>query len=47
MGLVIVEIELQSEDKLFEQPSWIGKEVTDDPRYYNANLTQHPYKAWA
>ncbi|HBA08280.1 MAG TPA: adenylate cyclase [Methylotenera mobilis] len=47
MGLVVAEIELQSEDQLFEQPSWIGKEVTDDPRYYNANLTQHPYKAWA
>ena len=47
MGLVVAEIELQSEDQLFEQPSWVGKEVTDDPRYYNANLTQHPYKALA
>ncbi|WP_036301968.1 CYTH domain-containing protein [Methylotenera sp. L2L1] len=45
-GLVVAEIELQSETQSFEKPSWIGKEVTDDPRYYNSNLAQHPYTTW-
>lgn len=37
-GLVIAEIELQSEDERFEKPPWLGEEVTDNPRYYNVNL---------
>ncbi len=37
-GLVIAEIELPDADVAFERPSWLGKEVTGDPRYYNANL---------
>ena len=45
-GLVIAEIELQSEDQPFSRPPWLGKEVTNDNRYYNSNLAGHPYKAW-
>ncbi|MDR1524734.1 MAG: CYTH domain-containing protein [Tannerella sp.] len=45
-GLVVAEIELESEDEVFELPSWIGKEVSGDPRYYNAMLAVHPYSAW-
>lgn len=45
-GLIIAEIELDSEDELFEKPEWLGDEVTDDPRYYNVNLIKHPYKCW-
>lgn len=45
-GLVVAEIELASEDEPFEQPAWIGEEVSYDPRYYNVSLVQHPYKAW-
>jgi CYTH domain-containing protein len=37
-GLVVAEIELESEDQSFEKPAFIGDEVTDDPRYYNANM---------
>lgn len=37
-GLVIAEIELPSEDAPFARPDWLGAEVTEDPRYYNANL---------
>jgi CYTH domain-containing protein len=37
-GLVMAEIELTSEDQSFEMPDFIGEEVTDDPRYYNANM---------
>jgi len=43
-GLVVAEIELDTEDAGFEKPSWIGKEVSDDNRYYNSNLSKHPYK---
>lgn len=45
-GLVVAEIELRSEDQVFVRPEWVGDEVTDDPRYYNANLLRHPYSAW-
>lgn len=37
-GLIVAEIELQSEDESFEAPPWIGKEVTNDPDYYNSSL---------
>jgi adenylate cyclase len=43
-GLVIAEIELQSENETFEKPSWLGKEVTNDKRYYNSYLSNNPYK---
>jgi adenylate cyclase len=45
-GLVIAEIELQSENQLFHRPPWLGKEVTSDRRYYNSNLAGHPYSEW-
>jgi adenylate cyclase len=45
-GLVVAEIELQTEDEAFERPPWLGKEVSDDPRYYNNNLILHPYTTW-
>lgn len=40
-GLVMAEVELQSEEQPLELPSWIGEEVTEDARYYNANLAKH------
>jgi adenylate cyclase len=45
-GLIMAEIELQSEDELFEKPCWLGKEVTNDERYYNAYLSVKPFKTW-
>jgi len=45
-GLVVAEIELTSEDQPFARPSWLGKEVTEDSRYYNSNLAAHPYCKW-
>ena len=45
-GLVVAEIELEAEDEAFEKPSWIGDEVTEDPRYFNSSLVEHPYSAW-
>jgi adenylate cyclase len=45
-GLVIAEIELGREDEAFEEPAWLGSEVTDDPRYFNSNLIANPYRNW-
>lgn len=45
-GLIVAEVELVSEDQTFPVPDWIGKEVTSDPKYYNANLIARPYSAW-
>lgn len=46
-GLILAEVELDSEDQLIDLPSWIGKEVTGDSRYYNSNLIRKPYKRWS
>ncbi|MDR1373111.1 MAG: CYTH domain-containing protein [Dysgonamonadaceae bacterium] len=40
-NLVIAELELQSEDELFDQPEWLGKEVTGKIQYYNSWLSEH------
>ncbi len=45
-GLMIAEIELKSEDEAFPLPEWVTKEVTEDVRYFNANLVEKPYKSW-
>lgn len=45
-GLILAEIELQSENETFEKPNWLGIEVTNDTRYYNAYLSQKPFKTW-
>jgi adenylate cyclase len=45
-GLVVAEIELEDPEERFEKPVWVGEEVTDDPRYYNTNLTANPYRCW-
>jgi CYTH domain-containing protein len=45
-GLVVAEIELASADEEFSRPSWLGEEVTSDPRYFNSNLAKAPYSSW-
>lgn len=45
-GLVVAEIELESETQSFEKPDWIGMEVSGDKRYTNANLARKPYCEW-
>ena len=46
-GLVMAEVELSEPDEAFARPSWLGREVTGDPRYYNSHLSRHPFKEWA
>ena len=45
-GLVVAEVELESETAEVNRPPWAGPEVSDDPRYYNANLVRHPFTEW-
>lgn len=45
-GLIVAEIELSAEDETFEKPLWLGKEITNDNRYYNAYISQNPFKNW-
>ena len=45
-GLVVAEVELQSENEQVELPPWVSREVTDDPRYYNSNLARTPFTSW-
>lgn len=45
-GLIIAEIELQSEDEAYAKPNWLEEEVTHELKYANSNLITHPYKNW-
>jgi adenylate cyclase len=45
-GLLIAEIELPAENHTFEKPDWLGKDVTNEPVYYNSSLKNNPYKNW-
>ena len=45
-GLVMAEIELDSEEQSFVLPAWAGDEVSGDPRYYNAQLLRCPFSEW-
>jgi adenylate cyclase len=45
-GLILAEIELQSEDEAFEKPDWLREEVTNNERYYNSYISKNPFKNW-
>lgn len=45
-GLVVAEIELTTEDEVFQRLEWLGEEVTGNERYYNSVLMKTPYKDW-
>jgi adenylate cyclase len=45
-GLVVAEIELQSENETFELPDWVSDEVTYDARYFNSSLSKYPFRNW-
>lgn len=45
-GLTVAEVELKEENQKIEFPSWIGEEVSGDPRYFNSNLIANPYTQW-
>ena len=45
-GLILAEIELQSEEEVFEKPNWLGEEVTNNEKYYNSYLSKKPFINW-
>ncbi|TDQ32932.1 CYTH domain-containing protein [Zeaxanthinibacter enoshimensis] len=45
-GLVVAEVELGAVEEAYEQPDWLGEEVTGQPAYYNSQLSKHPFKSW-
>jgi CYTH domain-containing protein len=45
-GLIVAEIELAYEQQEFLMPKWVGKEVTQDARYYNSSLILNPFSSW-
>ena len=45
-GLILAEIELQTEDQSFPRPDWLGEEVSFDSRYQNACLAKNPFRSW-
>lgn len=45
-GLIVAEVELNFENEIFEKPNWLGNEVTGDIKYYNSQLSKHPYISW-
>jgi len=45
-GLIMAEIELESENQNLILPDWLGDEVTGDARFYNAYLSRKPYTLW-
>jgi adenylate cyclase len=46
-GLIVAELELAHRDQAFRRPPWLGREVSDDVRYYNSQLVEVPYATWA
>ena len=45
-GLIVAEVELESESAAPELPDWVTQDVSADPRYLNSNLAQHPFSEW-
>lgn len=45
-GLVVAEVELASADEKPALPPWVGREVSQDARYFNANLVKRPFTTW-
>jgi CYTH domain-containing protein len=45
-GLVVAEIELRHSDEQVSLPQWLGREVSGEERFYNSNLSQHPFCEW-
>lgn len=45
-GLIVAEVELDHAGQDIPRPSWLGREVSDEKRYYNVFLVDHPFMQW-
>lgn len=39
-GLIIAELEVESEEESFDLPDWVTHDVSDDPQYFNSVLIE-------
>ena len=46
-GLVVAELELEAADAAYSRPAWLGREVTEEQRFYNLALAERPYSRWS
>lgn len=46
-GLVVAEVELESEEQRVELPPWVAEDVSHDPKYLNVNLMKYPFSRWS
>jgi len=37
-GLIVAELEVESEEEIFQKPNWVTTDVSTDPSYFNAVL---------
>lgn len=45
-GLIVAEVELESEEQQFNKPDFIGEEITSEVKYYSMMLVKNPYTKW-
>ena len=45
-GLIVAEVELESEDEIIKLPEFVADEVSTDQRYFNFNLHKNPFNSW-
>ncbi len=45
-GLIIAEIELEDENEDIKIPDWITREISNEDKYLNFNLSINPYMLW-
>lgn len=45
-GLVVAEVEMDSETEAVVLPDWAGREVTNEKRFYNISLSSYPFSSW-
>jgi len=45
-GLIVAEIELNSEEEMYTLPNWVAENVTSEVKYANSNLSITPFSKW-
>ncbi len=45
-GLILAEVEIDDESESFNFPEWVGKDISEDERFFNAQLAKHPISTW-
>ena len=46
-GLIVAEVEIESETEEVDLPKWVINEVTGEVKYYNTSLLDNPFNKWS